>query len=208
MEYVIVITVIAIVIGTIFGDQLRWKVKTKKAQKETSLMSAKDLREHMVQAHYDRNSLAERTTATEATWLENSLNKIIKKQAEQGSTELIVRMSNERVADNKSEIVQVGDAVTYTLGKKTGDKKTELELATELERWEHGMEVLRKVGDYYCEAGYTVSVDMDSNWKGTFVEMSIRWDTDGFDGKDCKKIKYDSQVDAFKQGVPLSDIVA
>lgn len=62
--------------------------------------------------------------------------------------------------------------------------------------------------DFYGRYGYSTDARADSDWLGhAFVSLYIDW-SDGIDTEQLRHIEFSSQVEAFKAGVPLEDILA
>lgn len=61
----------------------------------------------------------------------------------------------------------------------------------------------------YEKKGYEVSLWLDTDWTGEiYTCMQIDWSENCFVPEELNKIQFDSQVDAYKSGVPLEDILA
>lgn len=163
----------------------------------------------MVESAYEKNTSGKEKLLRKARRIAKAqirvIDKCIKERAAQGQCSLQV----EERCGKRTMGTEAPDYVDclFCLGNSSG---------TRLPMWiplddratVSGM-VASMLRSEYKKRGYDVDAWVGTHWDGTVLtNVRIDWSAAGFDKDNLDKIEFDSQVDAYKAGVPLEDILA
>lgn len=163
----------------------------------------------MVESAYEKNTSGKEKLLRKARRIAKAqiriVDKSIKKKAADGNCSLRI----EEYCEKRRPVVEDGtDAdCLFFMGGSTGTLLP-MQIPSDDEATMAGM-VASMLRSEYERRGYDASSWVDTTWFGAvYTSVRIDWSAAGFDKDNLDKIEFDSQVDAYKAGVPLEDIFA
>lgn len=211
MEYIFVLAA-GIAIGAAAFYGLSHLGKAQRQQGEISIPSASDIRTVMVESAYEDNTVGREKRLRKAREIVKNqipiINRIIEKNAKSNKTSaLIVEHARKADFDDRFDTsFHMADEEFFLAGQVNAWKpmfvgRDEVDSII-------GM-VCAMLKHEYEQKHYDVTVGVDADHFGRiYSSVKIDWAASGFHQDNLGKIECESQVDAYKAGVPLEDILA
>lgn len=211
MEYIFALAA-GIAIGAVAFYGLSHLGKSATAAGEIAIPSASDIRTVMIESAYEDNTVGREKRLRKAREIVKSqipiINRIIEKNAKSNKTSaLIVEHARKIDFDDRFDTTfHMADEEFFLTGQ-IGAWKPLFVGQDEVDSI-IGM-VCAMLKREYEQKHYNVTVGVDADCFGRiYSSVKIDWSAAGFHQDSLSKIEFESQVDAYKAGVPLEDILA
>ena len=206
----ITISAVSLVAGIAIGNLLYARAHNGlRFGKPFGCNDADSTRTLMVESAYEKNTSGKEKLVRKARKIAKAQIRIVDKAIEKKAVDGYCSLRIEEYCEKRCPIVEEetdADCLFFMCGSP--GTLLPVQILPDDEATVSGM-VASMLRNEYEKRGYDVNAWADTTWFGAvYTGVRIDWSAAGFDEDNLDKIEFDSQVDAYKAGVPLEDILA